>query len=164
MMTIEQKNETCGLVAELTLSQTVNFSIIRRHWRILNEAVKKYGLSQGHSTWVKYGITFKAGEHYRYLAAIPIKNFLAPDHFMKLDIPAGDYEVFTHRGAMENLKNTVYEIYKTILPKSNLNVEDHTRVGFIHFEQYDSRFKWNNPDSEIDIYLPVKTNGRIKNG
>jgi predicted transcriptional regulator YdeE len=164
MMTIEQTIETCGLVAELTVSQTKNFSIIQKHWRLLNEAVKNYGLSQAHSTWVKYGITFKAGEHYRYLAAIPMKNFSVPDHFIQMDIPAGDYEVFTHKGAMEHLKRTVYEIYKTILPNSNLKIEDQSKVGFVHFERYDSRFKWNNPDSEIDIYLPVKTDRGIKNG
>lgn len=44
------------------------------------------------------------------------------------------------------------------IPKmiSNLKIEDHTKTGFIHFEKYDCRFKWNNPNSIIDIYLPLK--------
>ena len=59
---------------------------------------------------------------------------------------------------MENIKKTFFEIYKVILPKSNLKIEDQTTTGFIHFEKYDYRFQWNNPNSIIDIYLPINTN------
>ena len=66
--------------------------------------------------------------------------------------------MFSNKGKMEDIKNTIFEIYKVILPKSNLKIEDQTKAGFIHFEKYDYRFKWNKSDSIIDIYLPIKTN------
>jgi predicted transcriptional regulator YdeE len=92
------------------------------------------------------------------LTAIPIKVDNIPDHFIKKEIPKGEYEIFTHKGEMENVKNTIFEIYKVILPTANLKIEAQTKTGFIHFEKYDYRFKWNKPTSEIDIYLPLNTN------
>ncbi len=157
MIKIEQNIQTCGLLTELTNSQTDNFKIIQRHWKVFNEELKKYKLNQNGGNWIKYGITFKTGEKYFYLTAIPSKNQLFPNHFIKKEIPQGEYEIFTHKGKMENLKRTFYEIYKVILPKSQLKIEDHNKAGFLHFEKYDYKFQWNKPTSIIDIYLPLKT-------
>jgi predicted transcriptional regulator YdeE len=157
MIKIEQNIQTCGLLTELTNSQTDNFKIIQRHWKVFNEELKKYKLNQNGGNWIKYGITFKTGEKYFYLTAIPSKNQLFPNHFIKKEIPQGEYEIFTHKGKMENLKRTFYEIYKVILPKSQLKIEDHSKAGFLHFEKYDYKFQWNKPTSIIDIYLPLKT-------
>ena len=57
---------------------------------------------------------------------------------------------------MQDLKQTLNHIYKTIIPDLNLNIEDHENTGFLHFEKYDYRFQWNNPKSVIEIYLPLK--------
>lgn len=157
MTTIEKNIKTCGLVTELTNSQSVNFKIIQKHWRTFNEKLKKYKLNQKDGNWVKYGITFKIEEKYFYLTAIPTNNLLFPDHFTSLEIPKGEYEIFTHKGKIENIKQTIFEIYKVTLPKSNLKIENHTKTGFIHFEKYDNRFQWNNSNSIIDIYLPLNT-------
>ena len=158
MTTIEQKIQTCGLVTELTNSQTDNFEIIQKHWITFNEELKKYKLNQNGGNWVKFGITFKMAEKYFYLTSVPTNSLLFPDHFTRLEIPKGEYEIFTHKGKMENIKQTIFEIYKVILPKSNLKIEDHKKTGFIHFEKYDYRFQWNKPTSIIDIYLPLNTN------
>ncbi len=158
MIKIEQNIQTCGLFTELTNSQTDNFKIIQRHWKVFNEELKKYKLNQNCGNWTKYGITLKTGEKYFYLTAIPSKNLLFPNHFIDKEIPKGEYEIFTHKGKMENIKWTFYEIYKVILPKSQLKIEDHSKVGFLHFEKYNYKFQWNKPTSMIDIYLPLKTN------
>ncbi len=158
MKMIEQNIKVCGLVTELTKSQTENFEIIQNHWSEFNSELKRRKLNQNGGNWTKYGITFKTDKKYFYLTAITVTNFIIPDNFIHLEIPKGEYEIFTHKGKMENIKNTLFEIYKVILPKSNLKIEDQTETGFIHFEKYDYRFKWNNPNSIIDIYLPIKTN------
>jgi predicted transcriptional regulator YdeE len=158
MTTIEQNIQTCGLVVELTKSQTDNFGIIQKHWKTFNEELKRLKLNQTGCNWTKYGITFKTGNKYFYLTAIPTNNSIFPDHFTSLEIPQGEYEIFTHKGNMENIKKTFFEIYKVILPKSKLKIEDHTKTGFLHFEKYDYRFQWNKSTSVIDIYLPLNTN------
>ena len=157
MTTIEQNIQTCGLVTTLTKSQTDNFKIIQKHWTTFNEELKKWGLNKNVGNWAKYGITYKINENYFYLTAIPTGNYTFPDHFISKEIPKGEYEMFTHKGKMENIKQTISEIYKNTLPKSNLTIEDHMKTGFLHFEKYGYRFQWNKPTSIIEIYLPVKT-------
>ncbi len=144
-------------MTELTNSQTSNFEIIKSHWKKFNAELKKYNLLQNGGNWVKYGITIKINETYFYLTTIPQNNFVFPEHFVYKEIPKGEYEIFTHKGKMENIKRTVYNIYKNILPNSSLTIEHYSKIGFIHFEKYDHRFRWDKPNSEIDIYLPIKT-------
>ncbi|PCI03826.1 MAG: transcriptional regulator [Flavobacteriaceae bacterium] len=160
MIHIEQNIQTCGLATELTKSQTDNFKIIQNHWLKFNQELKKLKLNQNTANWEKYGITYKKGQKYFYLTAIPTKNNVIPDHFESLEIPKGAYEIFTHKGNMENIKKTIFEIYKIILPKLNLKIEDSAKTGFLHFEKYDYRFKWNKATSIIDIYLPLNTNSK----
>ncbi|WP_347175531.1 GyrI-like domain-containing protein [Polaribacter uvawellassae] len=158
MKIIEQNIKVCGLVTELTKSQSENFGIIQNHWSEFNAELKRKKLNQNGGNWTKYGITLKTNKKYFYLTAIPVGDLTFPDNFKNLEIPKGEYEMFSHKGKMEDIKNTLFEIYKVILPKSNLKIEDQAKTGFIHFEKYDYRFKWNNPNSIIDIYLPIKTN------
>lgn len=92
------------------------------------------------------------------MTGIPKKSVSLPKGFTEKKIPKGEYQVFTHKGKIENIKGIIYEIYKVNLPKSNINIEDYTKSGFLHFEKYDYRFQWNKPTSIIDIYLPLHTN------
>lgn len=158
MTTIEQNIQTCGIVTELTNSQTNNFEIIQKHWTDFNKELKQFKLNQNGGNWTKYGITFKIGEKYFYLTAIPQNGFVFPDHFTQIEIPKGEYKIFTHKGKMVDLKQTLFEIYKVVLPKSKMKIENHTKTGFLHFEKYDYRFQWNKSTSIIEIYLPINTN------
>lgn len=157
MKTIDKNILTFGLMTELTNSQAENFEIIKNHWKNFNAELKKHNLTQKGGNWVKYGITIKSNEKYFYLTSIPQGNFVFPQHFFQKEIPKGEYKIFTHKGKMENIKVTIHDIYKNILPTLHLKIEHHSKTGFIHFEKYDYRFSWNNPNSEIDIYLPMKT-------
>ncbi len=160
--TIKRNIDTYGLVTELKKSQTENLDIIQKHWKNFNDQLRKHKLNQSGGNWEKYGITFKTDDKYYYLASIPLNNQAFPDHFTHLKIPKGDYKVFTHKGSMKNIKHTINEIYRIILPKSGFSIEDHSKTGFFHFEKYDFRFRWNNPDSIIDIYLPSNTDSSCK--
>jgi predicted transcriptional regulator YdeE len=154
--TIPKNIQTYGLVTALTRSQADNFGIIQKHWRYFNAELKKYRLQQNAGNWVKYGITFKTEESYFYMTAIPQNDFVFPAHFIPFLIPEGEYEVFTHRGKMADIKNTIYDIYTNVLPNSTLKIAVQAQAGFIHFEKYDKRFNWNSTDSEIDIFLPLE--------
>ena len=155
---IEENIQTCGLLTELTNSQTGNFEIIKNHWKKFNAELKKYNLIQNGGNWEKYGITFKTNETYFYLTTIPKNKLNFPDHFVNKVIPKGEYKIFTHTGKMENIKQTILDIYKNIVPNSKMTIEHYSKAGFIHFEKYDYRFLWDKPTSLIDIYLPINTN------
>ena len=156
MTTIEQNIEICGLVTQLTKSQSDNFIIIKNHWIVFNAELKKYNLNQKTGYWVKYGITYKIDDKYFYMTAIPKNDQIFPKHFTSFEIAKSNYEVFIHQGAMENIKHTIHHIYKSIIPNLDLKIEDHKKIGFVYFEKYDYRFQWNKPNSIIEIYLPLK--------
>jgi len=158
MKIIEQNINVCGLSIQLTKSQSENFKIIKNHWLKFNAELKRKKLNQNDSNWTKYGITFKSNDKYFYLTAIPVTNFIIPHNFTQIEIQKGEYKIFTHKGKMENIKNTIFEIYNSMLPKLNLKIENQKKTGFINFEKYDYRYKWNKPNSIIDIYLPIETN------
>ena len=66
-------------------------------------------------------------------------------------IPAHTYAVFTSKGSVNELKRVFQYAYHEWLPKSKYKIAD-----WYDFEYYDERFKgMDNPESEIDIYIPV---------
>lgn len=154
---IEQNIEVCGLVTKLTNSQTSNFEIIQKHWLKFNQVLKANQLSQKSVNWEKYGITYKLNDEYFYMAAIPKPAQIFPTDLINYSIPSGQYQIFSHQGDMIKIKNTFQNIYKDILPISNLELRRDFENGFLHFEKYDYRFHWNKPDSIIDIYIPINS-------
>ncbi|MFE3869819.1 GyrI-like domain-containing protein [Flavobacterium sp. ZS1P70] len=146
---------TCGLFVEITTSQSRNFIIIQDHWVKFNAELKRYNLKQNIENWEKYGITYKINEKYFYMTSIPYFGQIIPNNFVYKEIPKGEYVFFSHTGKMEEIKNTIYNIYKKLLPNLGLNIEHYSIVGFIHFEKYDFRFQWNKPNSIVEIYLPL---------
>ena len=154
-MTVLYPNTSlCGLQIKLTKSQSENHTIIQNHWIHFNTVLKKNNLTQNKRNWVKYGVTFKVDDTYFYLAAIPTPNSILPEQFRTITIPQGNYHVFTHKGKMEGIKQTLIDIYKIQIPKLNIQIQSPEKTGFMHFEKYDYRFQWNNPASIIELYLP----------
>ncbi len=141
-----------GLQVELTRSQSENHRIIARHWKMFNHElrIKKIRFDKN---WLKYGVTRKVGDHYTYLAAIP--KVMAIEGFLEKELKGGEYLCFEHKGEMGLLKSTIHEIYKKLIATSKFELECSRTV--VHYEQYDHRFLWNNPNSVIDIYVPIKT-------
>lgn len=146
---------TCGLSVELTTSQTQNGLIIQAHWIKFNAEIKRLKRNKNSGNWVKYGFTYKVNEKYFYLAAIPFLGNEVPNDFETMLIPKGEYVFFEHLGNMNAIKSTIYSIYKVQLPQLGIKIENQSKEGFIHFEKYDSRFKWNNPNSILEIHLPI---------
>lgn len=139
-----------GLCTELTTSQNTNHQIIAKHWQKFNQILKSKKIKLG-TNWVKYGITKKIGENYYYMVAIP--SDVKIEGFDTEIISANEYVCFQHVGAMGNIKSTINQIYKTIIPASNFNINKNRIL--IHYERYDYRFNWNKPNSVIDIYVPI---------
>ncbi len=148
LISIPQK-VLCGLPVKLSGSQTLNFQIISKHWKAFNYSIREKGRTQS-KNWEKYAITFKTNKQYFYMPAISV--FDDPD-FMKQNIVAGEYLRFEHRGSMYRLKDTYSEIYRKVIPTSGYLLD--LQRQFLHFEKYDRRFNWNNPDSLIEIYIPI---------
>lgn len=108
---------------------------------------------------VNLGVCYEvpAGEGSRadecmYMAATEVTSFEdVPAGMESFTIPAGEYAVFTHKGALENFEHTMNYIYGSWLPKSGKKLRHAPDM-----ELYDQRFKLNEADSEIDVYIPVE--------
>ena len=74
-----------------------------------------------------------------------------PKPFVVREIPAGTYAVFTHRGPISTLHETVRYIWGTWARRTSLVLRSAP-----DFELYGPRFRGESPDSELDIYIPVE--------
>ncbi|MDQ0723490.1 putative transcriptional regulator YdeE [Paenibacillus sp. W4I10] len=66
-------------------------------------------------------------------------------------LPPTTYAVFSHKGSIERIQDTIQYIYGTWLPKSG-----RLRMNQPEFVRYDHRYLGPlNEDSEFDIYIPI---------
>lgn len=139
-----------GLKVELTASQKENYRIIREHWHYFNSQLRIRKITTD-LNWVKYGVFTKVHGVYYYLSAIPADYEIVG--FESFVIAGGQFAKFCHQGSLREIKSTVNDIYRSILPKYGLKIDE--RRSFIHYEQYDNRFYWNRSDSIIEIFVPL---------
>lgn len=140
-----------GQSVELTNFQQKNISITTEFWRTFNYNLKKNYLSQG-GNWVKYSFMERHEDKLFYFCAIP-KRMIIPDGFIEKKINEHTYLVVQHHGATSKIYDTYSAIYKTLLPNSDFIAE---QKEFLHFEIYDYKFHWNEENSIIEIWIPVK--------
>lgn len=151
VLQIESK-KLSGLSVQLTKSQSQNYIIIRHFWQEFNSKLRNLDSRQRGRNWEKYGITYKINDSYYYYCGIPVQNGLTNPGFEEKIITDGNYVVFRHTGSMYKLKDSIYSIYKEIIPESKLSLN---QSEYFHFERYNHQFQWNNNRSIIEIYVPV---------
>ena len=78
------------------------------------------------------------------------QDVVAP--FVQKVIQGGKYAVFTHHGSLETLNQTIDYIWGTWLLTTKEEID--TRETF---ELQDERFLgYHHPESEMDIYIPIR--------
>ena len=91
------------------------------------------------------------GDQFVYLACLPVKSLeKVPAGMHGVELPAGKYAVFTHKGSIATITQTVHYIWGTWVPKHS----DILKKG-PDFELYDSRFDPHSLEGEVDIYIPL---------
>jgi AraC family transcriptional regulator len=104
-----------------------------------------------------YTEMFKQTGLFYYLAGVPVSSLEEiPLELVGKTLPASEYAVFTHKGQIFGKTNTIRDTYAyaygTWLPSS-----PYVNPYPYDFEYYSERFTGNeNPDSELDIYIPIK--------
>lgn len=87
------------------------------------------------------------------VAGVEVDSFDGlPDRFVAKELPGGRYAVFTHRGTLQKLPQTFGYIWGTWFLSGGEEMDWRE-----DFELYDRRFLgYDHPDSEIDLYIPVR--------
>jgi len=145
------KISVCYFETQLTTSHQKNSSIISDHWKKFNSLLRLNEIKFD-SEWQKFGITIKINNQYYYQCAFPSKNHIP--QFKHSNIPAENFAKFNHAGPLYSLSKTINQIYKQIIPRSPLDID--LNRSLIHYERYDSKFNWNNQNSIIEIFVPLK--------
>lgn len=97
-------------------------------------------------------IDFEAGREFVKWAAVEVESWDdIPDPMQPLGIPEGLYAVFLHKGAASSGDITFKYIFQNWLPGSDYDLDNRP-----HFEVLGSKYKNDDPDSEEEIWLPVK--------
>ena len=94
-----------------------------------------------------------------YIAGRVVKNnSFIPEGMIYHELLEQEVAVFTHEGSLDNLSETYNYIYEEWLPESGYELADGDEV-----EWYDSRFKYDSVDSQMDIHIPIKKIEKIEN-
>lgn len=85
-------------------------------------------------------------------AAIEVSEYeKIPEEMETLEIPEGTYAVFEYKGAANNFAPMFQLIFGTWIPASEYEVDKRP-----HFDVLGEKYKGNDPDSEEEIWVPVK--------
>lgn len=95
---------------------------------------------------------FDPNNSFQKWAAIEVSDFEeVPSTMETLIIPSGLYAVFTHKGPVSEGHKTYHSIFVEWLPNSEYTVDERP-----HFAVMDERYKKDDPNSEEDIWIPIK--------
>lgn len=85
-------------------------------------------------------------------AAIEVSSYeVIPEGFDTLTLEGGLYAVFIHKGLPSDFPSTFQHIFGVWLPQSEYVLDQRP-----HFELLDEKYKNNNPNSEEEVWIPIK--------
>ncbi len=85
-------------------------------------------------------------------AAVAVSNFdFIPKGMKELEIPQGVYAVFCYKGDQSNVAAFFNAIYTEWLPASEYELGNHPQ-----FEILGEKYKNNDPNSEEEIWIPIR--------
>ena len=100
-----------------------------------------------------YGISAnmdKESSEFDYIAGFEVSSTEGlPEGMVAFEVPGGRYAVFTT--TLPKIGETFHNAYDTWLPQAG-----HRLTSGPEFELYDDQFDPQDPDSEFDLYIPIK--------
>ena len=103
------------------------------------------------------GTEFHEDYKFDYLVCKVVKDdSIIPAGMEYREIPAQLVAVFTHLGSLETLSETYDYIYDKWLPNSEYKL-----IAADEIEWYDSRFKFGEKDSQMDIHIPISKKDKV---
>jgi AraC family transcriptional regulator len=94
---------------------------------------------------------FTDEDEFQYMACVPVTSRgKVPKGMIVRKIPACTYAVFTHMGALDTLHDTYEKIFSEGMKGLKMAKAD-------EIEWYGEKFKYGKPESELYIYVPIKS-------
>jgi AraC family transcriptional regulator len=100
----------------------------------------------------KYFDQFSPEIEFEKWATVEVAEFTnIPENMEMLEIPEGDYAVFNYKGPANAALPFFQYIFQDWIPESEYSVDNRP-----HFALMGEKYRGNNPDSEEEIWVPVK--------
>lgn len=120
--------------------------------RLLTNAVDSQHMYSLQLYGKDFYINFSPTREFEKWAALEVSDFDAvPDGMETLTIPGGQYAVFHYKGSHNNGFDVFSYIFGEWLPASGYELDDRP-----HFELLGPKYKNGDPDSEEEIWIPIK--------
>ena len=88
-----------------------------------------------------------------YMASFEVENPKSSSEvFTAATIPAAQYAIFEHHGPVSTVYSTISSIFNKWLPQNKLKPAKN-----FYFERFDKRYKVEDQDSVIELWVPVKS-------
>lgn len=146
-----------GICLEMSLSENRTEELWRSFMPRLKEIETRIG-GNLYSLQVydeDYFQKFNPGNVFKKWALAEVKNFsVIPDEMEPFELAGGLYAVFSHKGMGTEIFQTIFTEW---LPQSGYLLD--TRP---HFEILGEKYKQGSPDSEEEIWIPVKRKNQIE--
>ena len=150
ILNIEEKKLT-GLKMTMSLLENKTSEL----WKLFMQMRKQVKNNIGNNLYSlqvynsSYFENFNPAITFEKWATIEVRNFEnLPENFDRFILPAGLYAVFQHRGMSTDILKTIYSEW---LPNSEFILDNRP-----HFEILGEKYKNGDPDSEEEIWIPVK--------
>ena len=102
------------------------------------------------------GFDFQPNTPFTKWAAVAVSSFdFIPDEMETLEVQEGLYAVFNYKGDQSNAASFFNSIYTEWLPSSDYKLDNRPQ-----FEILGEKYKNNDPNSEEEIWIPVKLRNR----
>lgn len=95
---------------------------------------------------------FSAKTEFEKWVAVEVSDTMGiPENMEIFHLPGGSYAVFKHIGDASTFQNTLNHIFKVWLPNSIYTLDNRP-----HFEILGANYKNNDPNSEEEVWIPIK--------
>lgn len=95
---------------------------------------------------------FNPNDNFTKWAAVEVTDFeQIPENMESYTLKGGLYAVFTHKGSSLDFQRTFQYIFGVWLPNSDYQIDDRE-----HFELLGENYKNESPDSEEEVWIPIK--------
>ena len=102
------------------------------------------------------GFDFQPNTPFTKWAVVAVSSFdFIPDEMETLEVQEGLYAVFNYKGDQSNAASFFNSIYTEWLPSSDYKLDNRPQ-----FEILGEKYKNNDPNSEEEIWIPVKLRNR----
>lgn len=102
-----------------------------------------------------YFENFNPAAAFEKWAAVEVTDFhTVPDGMAAITLPGGLYAVFLHKGPASKGRESFQYIFGTWLPGSGYQLDNRP-----HFELLGEKYKNEGPESEEEMWIPVKPKG-----